>query len=62
MLHNIADFYRLHHEQPEHCGIILVHQKGWTPGEILNALVKLVNAKSADDLKDQIHWLNEWKL
>jgi len=60
--HNIADFYRLHNEQPEHYGIILVHQKGWKSGEILNALIKLAKTTSLDEIKNQIRWLNEWRV
>ena len=59
--HNVADFYRLHMEQPDHCGIILVHQQGWRSGNILRALIKMVGNVSAEEMRGQIRWLNEWK-
>ncbi|MBW1677165.1 MAG: DUF5615 family PIN-like protein [Deltaproteobacteria bacterium] len=60
--HNIADFYRLHVERPDHYGIILAHQQGWQSGDILRALIRMVRNVSPDKLRGQIRWLNEWKV
>jgi hypothetical protein len=60
---NIGDFVELHDqymaEGREHWGIILSNR---TPvGELLRRILRLLNSVSADELKNQIRWLNEFK-
>ena len=60
---NFADFSELHErsieEGKEHFGIILSTAE--TVAVLLHRLLRLLNSLSADELKNQIRWLNEFK-
>jgi predicted nuclease of predicted toxin-antitoxin system len=60
---NIGDFSDLHEtyqkEEKEHWGIILSNRE--TIGELLRRILRLLNTTSADELKNQVRWLNEFK-
>ena len=60
---NIGDFSILHEqymlEGKEHWGIILSNQE--PIGELLRRILRLLNSASADELKNQVRWLNEFK-
>jgi Domain of unknown function (DUF5615) len=60
---NIDDFTLLHEEfiaaEKEHWGIILSTRE--PIGVLLRRLLRLLNSLTADELKNQIQWLNEFK-
>jgi hypothetical protein len=60
---NFADFVVLHEkylrESRDHFGIILSTEE--KIGILLRRLLRLLNTVSADELKGQIRWLNEFK-
>ena len=61
---NIRDFYRLHTnfllEYRLHAGIILVQQQRYSVGEIARAILRLMNAKSAEDMHNEVEFLSDW--
>lgn len=61
---NVGDFYRLHQEYPaegkSHAGIILARQQRYTAGEQMRRLLKLIAAKSAEKMKNQVEFLSAW--
>jgi|GEM_PF-2699275 len=60
---NVGDFAILHEqymtEGKEHWGIILSNRE--PIGELLRRILRLLNSASADELRNQIRWLNEFK-
>ncbi len=60
---NIGDFSILHEhymtEGKEHWGIILSNRE--FIGELLRRILRLLNSVSADELKNQVRWLSEFK-
>jgi len=60
---NIGDFAILHDqymaEGKEHWGIVLSNRE--PIGELLRRILRLLNSVSAEDLKNQVRWLNEFK-
>jgi hypothetical protein len=60
---NVKDFVPLHElyiaEGREHWGIILSNQQ--PIGVLVRRLVRLLNAMSAEELRNQVIWLNEFK-
>lgn len=60
---NVEHFTLLHEEfmaaNKEHWGIVLSTRE--PIGVLLHRLLRLLNSLSADELKDQICWLNEFK-
>jgi hypothetical protein len=46
-------------EGKEHWGIILSNRE--PIGELLRRILRLLNSVSADELKNQVRWLNEFK-
>ena len=60
---NVDHFTLLHEEftaaNKEHWGIILSARE--PIGVLLHRLLRLLNSLSADELKNQIRWLNEFK-
>ena len=63
MTFNIGDFAELHDEYvaegKEHWGIILSSREPIRV--LLHRLLRLLNSVSAEELKKQIRWLNEFK-
>jgi Domain of unknown function (DUF5615) len=60
---NVSDFVHLHEKYladgKEHWGIILSTEESISV--LLHRLLRLLNSVSADELKNQIRWLNEFK-
>lgn len=60
---NVSDFARLHEKYladgKEHWGIILSTEESISV--LLHRLLRLLNSVSADGLKNQIRWLNEFR-
>ncbi len=61
---NIRDFYSLHttfltQEQP-HSGMILVQQQLYSIGELMRGILRLVAAKSAEQMENQVEFLSTW--
>jgi len=60
---NAGDFVRLHRqylaESQEHWGIVLSTEESISV--LLHRLLRLLNSVSADELKSQIRWLNEFR-
>jgi hypothetical protein len=61
---NIRDFYSLHtvfltQEQP-HSGMILVQQQRYSIGELMRRILRLVAAKSAEEMENQVEFISTW--
>ena len=61
LTHNISDFMRLAQMVPDHGGIVLAHQTGWTPSELIAALNRMLTETDASDWPGQVRWLNDWR-
>ncbi len=61
---NRGDFYRLHTaylaQSRTHAGIILARQQQYSVGEQMRRLLKLMAAKTAEDMKNQVEFLSAW--
>ena len=61
---NIRDFFRLHSDflvqGKSHAGIILAQQQWYSLGEQMRRLLKLIAAKSAEEMIDQVEFLGAW--
>lgn len=61
---NVGDFYRLHQEYlaqgRSHTGIILARQQSYSVGEQIRRLLKLIAAKSAEEMKNHVEFLSAW--
>lgn len=61
---NVSDFTALHTiyltEGLSHAGIILVQQRRYSIGEQMRRLLKLMEAKDADGMRDQMVYLSGW--
>ena len=61
---NIKDFYHLHTkfltQGQSHAGIILVQQQRYSIGQIMRGILRLIAAKSAEDMIDQVEFLSDW--
>ena len=62
--HNARDFYQLHTqflaEGKSHAGIILGPQQQYSVGEQMRRLLKLMAAKSAEEMENQVEFLGAW--
>jgi hypothetical protein len=62
--YNIAHFYRLHtgwlNDGRTHAGLILCQQLQYSVGEQLRRLLKLVSARSAEEMTDRVEFLSAW--
>ncbi|MCZ7569437.1 MAG: DUF5615 family PIN-like protein [Ardenticatenaceae bacterium] len=58
---NVGHFYQLHSEYlaqgKSHAGIILVYRQRYSIGEQIRRLLKVIARKSAEEMKNQIHFL-----
>jgi hypothetical protein len=58
---NVGDFCRLHGEYlrqgADHAGIIVVSRQRYLVGEQVRRLLRLLSAKSAEDMKNQLEFL-----
>jgi len=61
---NVADFARLHNEYvtqgKSHGGIILAPQQRYSVGDLLRRLLRLIAARSAEEMKNQMEFLSGW--
>ena len=61
---NMADFYRLHTnyltQGKTHAGIILACQQRYSIGEQMRRLLKLAATRSAQEMKDNVEFLQAW--
>ncbi|MEH1964944.1 DUF5615 family PIN-like protein [Nostoc sp.] len=61
---NIRDFYSLHtafltQEQP-HSGMILIQQQLYSIRELMRGILRLIAAKSAEEMENQVEFLSTW--
>jgi hypothetical protein len=61
---NVQDFYQLHtlfiSRIEPHAGIIMGQQQRYSIGTQLRGLVKLIEAKPAEEMQNQIEFLSHW--
>lgn len=61
---NMGHFYQLHTafltHGKSHAGIILAQQQRYSIGEQMRRLLKLIAAKSAEEMRDQVEFLSAW--
>ena len=61
---NIRDYLRIHTEWmmrgQSHAGIVLAKQQAYSIGEQLRRLVRIIGAKSAEEMENQILFLSDW--
>ncbi len=61
---NISDFMVLHaayiNEGREHAGIILAPQQRYSVGEQMRRLLRLVQMKSAESMRNAVEFLSTW--
>ncbi len=61
---NIGDFYRLHGDfiaqEKSHAGIVLAPQQQYSVGQQLRGLLKLAADKSAEEMANQLVFLNAY--
>ena len=58
---NVGHFCQLHREylaqRKSHAGIIVVYRQRYSVGEQIKRLSHLINTKSAEEMKDHLHFL-----
>ena len=61
---NVGHFHQLHTDYlvqgKSHAGIILSSQQRYAVGEQMRRLLKLIAAKSAEEMKDTVEFLGAW--
>jgi len=61
---NVGDFCRIHTEcivsNKSHAGIILAPQQRYSVGEQMRRLMRIVNARTAEQMVDQLEFLSNW--
>ena len=61
---NAGDFHRLHTaflaQGKSHPGIILAQQQRYSVGEQARRLLRLIAAKSEEEMKNQVEYLSAW--
>ncbi len=61
---NVKHFYRLHTEflaqGKEHAGIILAQQQHYSIGEQMRRLLRLIGARSAEEIRNRVEFLSSW--
>jgi len=62
---NVGDFHALHseflHAGKDHSGIILAPQQRYSIGGQLRCLLRLIAARSAEDMRNRIEFLSNWQ-
>ena len=62
--YNVSDFCRIHAEYVRtsrgHAGIILAQQRQFSVDEQMRRLLKLVAARSADEMRNGLEFLSAW--
>jgi hypothetical protein len=61
---NASDFCRIHAELlsqgNSHAGIIVAPQQRYTAGERVRRLLKVIAAKTAEEMRDRLEFLSNW--
>jgi hypothetical protein len=57
---NVADYCRLQAQGRSHAGLILAQQQRYPVGEQMRRLLRLVAAKSAEQMHNHIEFLSAW--
>jgi hypothetical protein len=61
---NASHFYRLHAQLlspgKSHAGVILAPQQRYSIGERVRRLLKLIAAKTAEEMQDRVEFLSDW--
>lgn len=61
---NVGDFLQLHTEflrsGKTHTGIIIIPRQGYSIGEQLRRLLRLIKSRSAESMQNQIEFLGNW--
>lgn len=61
---NVGDFYHLHTtylaQGKSHAGIVLARQQHYSVGDQMRRLLKLIAAKTADEMKNWVMFLSAW--
>lgn len=61
---NIGDYMRLHSEYitrgQNHAGIILAQQQRYGLGEQMRRIVRIIGAKSAEEMQNTVEFLSDW--
>ena len=62
--YNVSDFFRIHTETlskgATHSGIILAPQQQYGIGERIRRILKLISARSAEDMQNRVEFLSDW--
>jgi hypothetical protein len=62
---NAGDYYRLHTaflvQEKSHAGIIVARQQHYSIGEQIRRLLKLIAARSAETMRNQVEFLSAWR-
>jgi len=62
---NIGDFCRLHNiwltQNRSHTGMVLSLQQHYSVGERMRRLLKLVSQLTAEDMKNRVEFLSNWR-
>ena len=56
---NVRHFMPLAQKNPRHAGILLAGQKGVSI--LIKALDRFFNEAAAEEMQDQVRWLNDWE-
>ena len=61
---NVGDFYHLHTvwlaQGRSHAGIILAPQQHYSVGDQMRRLLRLIAARSAEEMRDHVEFLSAW--
>ena len=61
---NVGHFSQLHADylskRQRHTGIVLAPQQRYSVGEQMRRLLRLIGMRSAEDMKNQVEFLNSW--
>lgn len=61
---NISDYNRIHsdylHENKNHAGIILAPQQRYSVGEQMRRLLRIINARTAEQMQNNVEFLSAW--
>jgi hypothetical protein len=58
---NVADYCRLQSQGQSPAGLILAQQQRYPVGDQMRRLLRLVSAKSAEEMRNHIEFLSAWR-
>src|SRR5438552_1452403 len=58
--YNVADYCRLQTQGRSHAGLILAQQQRYSVGEQMRRLLRLIAAKTAEDMRSRVEFLGNW--